>query len=145
MANPILCSTLIHLSVAPSTRHAYQSGVTSFLNLCSTYGIPLYPATPLTLRAHLSTNISYKTITVYLVGIRLAHLERGHADPTNNDPLHLLIKGICRLQGESPRHRLPITIAVLQALKHQLHISSLPLQEQRLLWAAFTMAFYGFL
>jgi len=82
---------------------------------------------------------------VYLAGIRLAHLERGHADPTNNEPLRLLIRGIRRLQGESPRHRLPITIAVLQALKHQLCISSLPLQEQRLLWAAFTMAFYGFL
>jgi len=79
---------------------------------------------------------------VYLAGI---HLERGHADPTNNKPLHLLIRGIRRLQGKSPRHRLPITIAVLQALKHQLRISSLQLQEQRLLWAAFTMAFYGFL
>ena len=151
MANPILCSTLrqlIYLSVAPSTRRTYKSGETSFLNFCTTYNIPPYPASLLTLQffcAHLATNVSYKTIKVYLAGIRLAHLERGHADLTDNEPLRLLIRGVRHLQGESSRHRLPITIAVLHSLKHQLRISNLPLLEQRLLWAAFTIAFYSFL
>jgi len=50
------------------------------------------------------------------------------------------------LQGVSPRTRLPITIDVLWALKSQLGLykSFSPL-EKRLLWAAFTLAFYGFL
>jgi len=47
--------------------------------------------------------------------------------------------------GESSHNRLPITISLLQSLKHQLRTSNLPLLEQCLLWATFTMAFYGFL
>ena len=49
------------------------------------------------------------------------------------------------MQGESPRQRLPITINILHTLKQQLCISTFSLVEQRLLWAAFTTAFYGFL
>ena len=49
------------------------------------------------------------------------------------------------LQGDSPCHRLPVTIKVLHILKHQLRTGDFPLIGQRLLWAAFTLAFYGFL
>ena len=151
MAGPILCSTvrqLIYLGIAPSTRLTYQSGVTSSLNFCTSYNIFPYLASLLTLQffcAHLASKVSYKTIKVYLAGIHLAHLEREHTDPTDNEPLRLLIRGVWGLQGDSPRCRLPITIAVLCTLKYQLRISNLPLLEQRLLWAAFTLAFYGFL
>ena len=151
MANPILCSTfhqLIYLSVAPSTRRTYKSGETSFLNFCTTYNISPYPASFLTLQffcAHLAVHASYKTIKVYLAGIRLALLERGHPDPTDNEPLQFKIRGVRHLQDESSCHRLLITIAVLHSLKHQLRTSNLPLLEQRLLWATFTIAFYGFL
>ena len=75
----------------------------------------------------------------------LAHLEWGHSDPTNDEQLRLLNRGTRHQQGESPHLRLPITISVLHALKHQLRTSNLSLLEQRLLWAAFTLAFYGFL
>ena len=81
----------------------------------------------------------------YLAGIRLTHLERGHSDPINNEPLHLLIWGICRLQGDSPRYRLPITIKVPCILKHQLCTGNFPFIVQHLLWTAFTLAFYGFI
>ena len=147
MANPILCSILhqlIYFSIAPSTRHTYKSGETSFLNFCTTYNIPPYPASLLTLQffcACLATHVSYKTIKVYLAGIRLAHLERGHADPTDIEPLQLLIRGVHHLQCESSCLCLPISIAVLHSLKHQLRISNLPLLELRLLWAAFKIAF----
>ena len=94
----------------------------------------------------MACQVSYKTIKVYLAGIWLEHLERGLKDPTKDELLHLLCTGIKRSQGVSKPKRLPITINVLQALKLQLrNDSSLTPLEKWLLWAAFTLAFYGFL
>ena len=82
---------------------------------------------------------------MYLSGIRLAHIERGMADPTKNISLHLVCRGIHRQQGDNQRTRLPITINLLRVLKEQLRISTIyTLLEQRMLWALFTVAFYGF-
>ena len=65
-------------------------------------------------------------------------------DPTDDNLLHLVCRGIRRPQGDSQRTRLPITINLMRTIKEQLRQSSYTLQEQRMLWAAFTMAFYGF-
>jgi len=119
MADPILHSThqqFIYLGVAPSTQLTYQSGMSSFHNFCSIDGIPSSPASTLTVQffcAYSASRVSYKTIKVYLAGIRLTHLEQGHPDPTNSESLPLLIRRIRRHQGESSRNRLPITISVL--------------------------------
>jgi len=87
-----------------------------------------------------------QTIKVYPAGIHLEHQERGFEDPTKDELLQLLCTGIQRSQGAQTCTRLPITITVLQTLKSQLRIdSAFSLLEKRLLWAAFTMAFYGFL
>ena len=104
---------------------------------------------PLILRyfcCYMACHVSYKTIKVYLAGICLGHIERGFEDPTKDELLYLLCTGIKRSQGVSSCTRLPITITVLQTLKSQLSLdpSFSPL-EKRLLWAAFTLAFYGFL
>ena len=58
----------------------------------------------------------------------------------------MLCKGIKRLQGDNTTLRLPITIDIMCMLKDQLHHShQYSLVEKRLLWSAFTVAFYGFL
>lgn len=136
--------------MAPSTCQTYQAGVRSYLQFCSQFNIAPFPASSsLTLRyfcTHIAHRISYKTIKVYLSGIRLEHLERGHNDPTDDELLWLLCTGIKRFQGDNPRQRLPITINILKALKTELSgNSSYSLIEKRLLWSAFTLAFYGFL
>ena len=95
--------------------------------------------------AQASQHISYKTLKVYLSGIRLAHIERGLPDPTDSPSLHLVCRGIRRQQGDSKRTRLPITINLLRLLKQHLRsCTSYSLIEQRMLWAMFTVAFYGF-
>ena len=68
--------------------------------------------------------VSYKTIKVYLAGIRLEHLERGFEDSTKDELLQLFCIGINRSQGAQTHTHLPITIAVLQTLKSQLHLNS---------------------
>ena len=151
MADTFLSTSLrqfIYLGVAPSTRQTYNSGINSYLNFCTRFNIQPYPASSLTLQffcTDLSRHISYKSIKVYLAGIRLAHLELGHSDPKVDESLRLVIRGIRRMQGDSCRQRLPITIDLLRTLKQQIRISNYSLLEQRLLWAAFTTAFYGFL
>ena len=119
-----------------------------FRSFCSKYHITPFPASPLTIRyfcaylAHFQ-HIKHSTIKTYLAGIRLYHIESGHADPTNDELVHYLCTGIKQLQGAT---RLPITINILKTLKHELHVStSITVYNKRLLWAAFTLAFYGFL
>ena len=89
--------------------------------------------------------MSYKTIKVYLAAIRLLHIEHNMPDPTDDNLLHLVCRGIRRLQGDSQRTLLPITINILDTIKEQLRLSTYTVQEQKMLWAAFTIAFYGFL
>ena len=152
MADPVL-DGLLHeyqsLGVAPSTRRTYRAGVRSYQQFCNQFNIQQFPATSLTLRyfcTSIAQRVSYKTIKVYLAGICLEHLERGLHDPTDDKLLQLLCTGIKRSQGTTSRTRLPITIDLLRSLKTQLRNDSFySLLEKRLLWSAFTQAFYGFL
>ena len=138
-----LLSTSLRQFVYPAGKH--NSGINSYLQFCARFNIQPYPASSLTLQffcTDLSQRISYKSIKA---GIRLAHLECGHLDPTVDESLRLVIRGIQCLQGESCHHQLPITINLLRTLKQQICISNYSLVEQCLLWAAFMTAFYGFL
>ena len=152
MASPVLEGLLSRyqsLGVASSTRRTYQTGLRAFQQFCYQYSIPVIPASPLTLRyfcCSIAHKVSHKTIKVYLAGIRLEHIERGFQDPTNDELLRLLCKGIKRSHGTNRRTRLPITINILRTLKCKLRDeTSYSLLEKRLLWSAFTLAFYGFL
>ena len=89
--------------------------------------------------------MSHKTLKVYLCGIRLWHIEAGFNDPTSDPLLQLVCRGIRRMQGDGCRIRLPITINTLHTIKRELRQSHYSLAEQRMLWSAFTLAFYGFL
>ena len=97
----------------------------------------MFPASPLTLRyfcCSLASQVSYKTIKVYLSGICLEHLERGLQDPTKDELLQLLCTGIKRSQGNTKHTQLPITINILRTLKSQLrNDSSYSLVEKRVL------------
>ena len=152
MVDPVL-DGLLHeyqsLGVAPSTRPTYRAGVRSYQQFCNQFNIQQFLATSLTLRyfcTSIAQRVSYKTIKVYLAGICLEHLERGLHDPKDDKLLQHLCTGIKRSQGTTSRTCLPITIDLLRSLKTQLrNDSSYSLLEKRLLWSAFTLAFYGFL
>ena len=108
------------------------------------------PASQLTRRyfcTKLSESVSYATIRVYLAGICLLHIENHLADPTAEAPLlHYLCTGIRRYKGDRRLKRQPITISLLRSIKFELsRDSSLHPHDKLLYWAAFTLAFYGFL
>ena len=154
--HPCLAATSLHSrlmqcrynGVAQSTRRTYQSGLNAYFSFCTRFNIITVPASSLTLqyfcvdKSHL---VSYKTLKVYLAAIRLMHIENGFPDPTTDESLHLVCRGIRCQQSGSECTRLPITINLLRTLKFQLRSSNKSLLDQRLLWAAFTVLFYGFL
>ena len=135
--------------VAPSTRRTYNAGTSAFSEFCGKRGIPLLPASELTLRyfcTYLSKRVSYRTIKVYLAGIRLLHLEHGFEDPTRDAPLlTYLCIGIRRSNRKPTKTRLPITISLLHTIKQQLSTADIPTHDKLLYWVALTLAFYGFL
>ena len=134
--------------VAQSTQRTYQSEINAYSLFCSRFNIAPLPASVLTLQyfcVDKSQSVSYKTLKVYLAAIRLMHIENGFSDPTTDESLHLVCRGIRRQQHNSERTRMPITINVLRTLKYQLRTSQRSLLEQCLLWTAFTLSFYGFL
>ena len=137
------------MGIAPSTRRTYQAGIHRYHSFCTKYHIKPLPASALTLRffaAHLAPTVKHSTIKLYLSALRLYHLENGWPDPTQDVLLKYVVKGIRRSQVSPPRPRLPITLKILHSLKTQLHHNTaLSLHDKRMLWAAFTLAFYGFL
>ena len=97
--------------------------------------------------AYLADQVSFKTIKLYLAGIRFAHIENSLPDPFQEAPLlHLLLRGIKRSVGLSSHQRLPITMTLLQHIKEELARAPdfLP-TDKLMLWSAFTLAFYSFL
>ena len=82
---------------------------------------------------------------MYLSGICLVHIVHGLPDSIDDKLLQLVCRGIRCQQGKKQRPRLPITINCLRSLKEQLRLSNYSLMEQQTLWAAFALAFYGFL
>jgi len=121
-----------HNGVAESTRRTYHSGMKRFYSFCSQHTLVSTPASSLTLQyfcAHVSQFVSYKTVKVYLAAIRLHHIEHDLPDPTTDNQLHLVCRGIRRLQDDSQRIRLPITVNIMHTIKEQLRQSTYTVQE----------------
>ena len=136
--------------LAASTRRTYASGEAAYLKFCQEHSLTPLPATPSVLAyfvSHLSISYSVASIDTYLVAVRAYHIRLGH--PFLPDPapqLELVLRGVKRLKGLHARpQRLPITGPVMRQIKQAL--ASLPLShfDQHLFWAAFTLAYFGFL
>ena len=131
--------------IASLTRRTYQSGLNAFIAFCISFNLQPLPAYLQYFSVDVAQHVSYKTLKVYLAGIRLLHIAHGFLDPTDDNQLQLVCHGICCQQGDHQRSRLPITIHHLHTLKTQLQVSNYSFLKQRMLWALFTLAFYGFL
>ena len=110
---------------------------------------PLLTASELTLMyfaSHLAQTVSYETVKLYLVAVQDLHRELNF--PLQLNKMHRLQKvltGIRRLTPARQLDRFPITLQIL----HAIHTYFQPEYSQNLdhvmLWAAFTLAFFGFL
>lgn len=98
--------------------------------------------------SHLANTVSYETVKLYLVAVQDLHREL-------NFPLKLTEMHTCRLQKvltgikrliPTKRHdRFPITLTVLRSIHSNLKPEFSHNLNHVMLWAAFTLAFFGFL
>lgn len=139
--------------LATNTTRAYAAGRERFKSFCQALQLPAVPTTESTLLlfiTHLATtNIAHTTIKVYLSAIRHVHVSAGlhvHFGHQLTPRLQLTLKGIQKSQIAShpPKVRLPITLQIMQDIKH--YLAQQPQSHDNiLLWAACCLAFFGFL
>ena len=107
--------------------------------------LPASEGTLIYFACHLARTVRHSTIKTYLAAVRNLHISCGHGDPLMGK---LLLKkvlwGILRYQGQRRILRQPVTPGTLIAIRPILE-AWLGEGEFFMIWAAFTLAFYGFL
>ena len=149
-------------ALAASTRNSYASGVKAFVNFVllsrasffNHAGLPDSPSEELFTYfvSHCATalNLSFRTIKLYLSGIRNAYIEGGYGDPfrIHNDAmlqLQQVLRGIKKCEPLHTRPRLPITSEILGSFIEILNRGFFGQYLDALMKAACCVAFYGFL
>ena len=94
-------------------------------------------------------NLTSKSMSAYLSGIRMYHIASGFAEGVLREPLvKLILKGqanvekIENLLGRK-KGKLPVTVSIMKLLKLRLGKVCWPMWEVRLVWAVMTMAWSG--
>ena len=137
--------------LSKATHLSYSSGQRCFIDFCLQFGLSnpdnsILPASDMTILSFISyLSLSYQPSMVksYLSAVRSLHVMLGLDNPFVNNPrIQLVLRGIKRLQGNNRRLRRPITPELLLLFRDKLDLSS---YEHSLYWAAFCIAFFGFL
>ena len=136
------------MALAESSHQTYWYGQRKFTQFCKEQHFS-YPVTEYTLgmfTTYMPPTLSYRTIKVYLAAVRFHQIELGYPDNFSRMQRLCLLRGIKRIKGIS-KHlpRSPITITILRLLKTTLNQTTLCNYDKHMLWAAFTLAFFGFL
>ena len=141
-------------ALSSSTRTTYSSGVRQYLDFCFAHNLAtkenLLPAPTeenlVYFVASLQGNVQYQTVKLYLAAIANFYVEQSMPLRTDNMyQLHRILKGIKRTSSSQQRTRRPITIEILSQISDLLRPAFSPELDTVMLWAAFTLAFFGFL
>ena len=101
-------------SVSDNTRTMYNSAWHGFESWTQARGALSLPASPPLVAAylaHLAEELHRSVATVRL------HQAAGHADPTDNEGVRQIIKGIARAHGKPQKQARPFTAEALAAVK----------------------------
>ena len=140
-------------SLAENTKKTYQTGEKQFLNFCYGFKIQdfhsVLPTNELILCyfvVFLAQSLKHSTIKGYLAAVKHLHLKHGF-DLKLDQFIHLqyILRGIKRYQGVHIRTRLPITLIHLTHFYNQLRPFDSQNWNNKMLWAAICLAFFGFL
>ena len=135
------------------TNRTYGSGERRFIRFCLMHRLvhdsgDILPASEGTLiyfASYLARSVRHSTIKLYLAAVRNLHISCGHSDPlVGKLLLKKVLRGILRYQGQQRILRQPVTPGVLLAIRPFLQAWLGP-KDFSMVWAAFTLAFYGFL
>ena len=134
-------------SISCTTQQVYDAGVKRFLIYRQSQGISdVIPPSEVELENFVSAcadqGLGYSCINVYLCGLRHHWIKRTSIDILKGkDSLFLTLRGIKRMTGKPKQLRLPITTAVMFKLHSVLSCGVFGYKQDRLMWAAMTLAF----
>ena len=94
----------------------------------------------------MARSVQYTTIKNYLSAVKNYHSSHGYELHLPNFlRLRLTLRGIKRSQGHQSKVRRPITLQLLNLFYHFLNLQCTDNRDSLMLWAAMTLAFFGFL
>ena len=106
-------------SVSDNTRKMYASAWRGFESWAQTRGALALPASPGLVAAYLAgeRRLSVATVKLHRAALAAVHKAAGHDDPTDNEGVKRVMKGIFRAHGRSQKQARPLTAEALAAVK----------------------------
>ena len=109
-------------SVSDNTKKMYASAWRSFEAWAQGRGNLSLPASPQLVAAYLAylaeeRYLSVATVWLHQAALAAIHKAHGHADPTDNEAVRQIMKGIARAHGKPQKQAKPLTAEALAAVK----------------------------
>ena len=138
------------MSLPPSTKKTYGSGMRQFFTFCSQmYVSPQIPISDdilINFSVAMARSVQYTTIKNYLSAVKNYHSSHGYELHLSNFlRLRLILRGIKHSQGHQSKERRPITLQLLNVFYHLFNVQRTDNRDSLMFWAAMTFAFFGFL
>ena len=140
---------LIASHISDHSRSTYAAGMQRFGQYCAGKRIdPLHNAP-----THIvnfvgflfDDGVTLSTARVHVAAVNNFFLENGIRSPTATELVTNALKGYARLNPKQTDSRLPITHAVMCHIHRQTRSAAGNDHDGKVLWSAFTLAFFGFL
>ena len=121
-----------------------------FYSFCSQKGItPTFPILEdilIDFSVYMARSVQHSTIKNYLSAIKHYHSSHGYAlNLSDFLRLRLILRRIKRSHGVNSKTRRPITLHILNLFYHLLNVKFTTNKDTLMVWAAMTLAFFGFL
>ena len=109
-------------SVSDNTRKMYASAWRSFEAWAQGRNALSLPASPQLVAAYLAhlaeeRRLSVATVQLHKAALAAVHKAHGHDDPTDNEAVRQIMKGIARAHGKPQKQAKPLTAEALAAVK----------------------------
>ena len=109
-------------SVSDNTRTMYNSAWRGFESWAQARGALAMPASPALVAAYLAClaeerRLSVATVRLHKAALAAIHKAAGHPDPTDNEAVRQIMKGIARAHGKTQKQARPLTAEALAAVK----------------------------
>ena len=138
------------MALSQNTKKSYCSGVRQVYSFCSQTGLtPTFPINediPINFAVCMARSVQRSTIKNYLSAIK--HYHSSHGYPLELSAflrLQLILRGVKHSQGDNSKTRRPITLPILNLFYHLLNVRYTSNKDSLMVWAAMTLAFFGFL
>ncbi len=109
-------------SVSENTRASYRSAWKTFQRWAQARAALTMPASPALIAAYIShlaedRHLSVATVRLHRAALAAIHKSNGHQDPTDNEGVRRVMKGIARAHGKRQKQAKPLTAEALAAVK----------------------------